>query len=70
MSFLFAMTSRKYLLVDFSVSHCNEPNPQPESAAVGSVAAISPFSKKSVAALHAFWMLSQKCTRILYWQLT
>ena len=30
----------------FPVSHCNEPNPQPESAAVGSVTAISPFSKR------------------------
>ena len=31
---------QKYLLVEFPVSHCNEPNPQPESAAVGSVTAI------------------------------
>ena len=42
----FSMTSSKYLLVDLSVSHFNEPNPQPESAAVGRVTAISPFSKR------------------------
>ena len=36
----------EYRVVEFPVSHCNEPNPQPESAAVGRVTAISPFSKR------------------------
>ena len=32
----FSICRIKYLLVDFAVSDFNEPNPQPESAAVGS----------------------------------
>ena len=45
-SVLFLSYFRKFSLVEFTVSLYNEPNPQPESAAVGSVTAISPFSKR------------------------
>ena len=46
MSLTFLMSSTKYLLVEFSVSHFNEPSPQPGNAAVGSVTDISSFSKR------------------------
>ena len=46
MSLPLPMTHTKKSFVVSSVSDCNEPNPQPESAAVGSVTAISPLSKR------------------------
>ena len=39
------LTTTTKPLVVFQVSRFNEPNPQPESAAVGSATAISPVSK-------------------------
>ena len=51
----------KYLLVDFSVSHFNEPTHSLKVRLWEVSQPLPHFQKKSAAALHAFWLFELKC---------